>query len=126
MNEQHENAVLLTNVADGIDAPMLMELLQNAGIECWAVDSSSGSFLRSLMGFSPAGRQLFVPADRLEEARGILEAYFAQSPSGSHDPYNPEELDGHEPPPSKQSFIALYVAIALAAVVLFLLETNLR
>jgi len=39
-----ENVALLANVADGIDAPMIIELLQNEGIECWATDSSSGSF----------------------------------------------------------------------------------
>lgn len=120
MNDTREDAVLLATVPDGIDAPMIMELLENEGIRCWAEDSSSGSFLRSAMGFSPTGRRLFVPADRLEEARGILEAYFDRAPA------DPNEAESPEPPPTKQSFIALYVAIALAAVVLFLLETNLR
>ena len=124
--KDNKNVALLANVADGIDAPMVMELLKNEGIECWATDSSSGSFLRSALGFSPAGRRLYVPADRLEEAQGILEAYFSESPSENLSPYNPEELEGQNPPPSKQSFITLYIAIALAAIVLFLLETNLR
>lgn len=124
--KNNKNVALLANVADGIDAPMIMELLKNEGIECWATDSSSGSFLRSALGFSPTGRQLYVPTDRLEEARGILEAYFSHSPTENLPPYNPEELEGQNPPPSKQSFITLYIAIALAAIVLFLLETNLR
>ncbi len=126
MSDQNKNVALLANVADGIDAPMIIELLKNEGIECWATDSSSGSFLRSAIGFSPAGRQLYVPADRLEDARGILDAYFAESPTDNLPPYDPETLEGQDPPPSKQSFIALYIAIALAALVLFLLETNLR
>lgn len=124
--KDNKNVALLANVADGIDAPMIMELLKNEGIECWAADSSSGSFLRSALGFSPAGRQLYVPADRLEEAQGILEAYFSESPSDNLPPYHPDELEGENPPPSKQSFITLYIAIAVAAIVLILLEINLR
>ena len=126
MSEQNNNVALLANVADGIDAPMIIELLKNEGIECWSTDSSSGSFLRNAIGFSPAGRQLYVPADRLEEAKGLLEAYFSESPSGNLPPYDPETLEGQDPPPTKQNFITLYIAIALAAIVLFILETNLR
>lgn len=126
MTKTPENVALLANVADGIDAPMIIELLKNEGIECWATDSSSGSFLRSAMGFSPTGRQLYVPAEKLEEAKGILEAYFAQSLSDNLAPYHPEDLGENPPPPSKQSFIALYAAIALAAIVLILLEFGLK
>ncbi|MBR5558990.1 MAG: DUF2007 domain-containing protein [Oscillospiraceae bacterium] len=126
MSEQNKNIALLANVADGIDAPMIIELLKNEGIECWCTDSSSGSFLRNAIGFSPSGRQLYVPADRLEDARGILEAYFSDSVSGNLPPYDPEMLEGQDPPPSKQSFITLYIAIAAAALVLFLLKTTLH
>ena len=126
MTNTPEQVALLANVADGIDAPMIIELLQNEGIECWATDSSSGSFLRNAIGFSPAGRQLYVPAEKLEEAKGLLEAYFSQSPSDNLPPYDPEELGDQLPPPSKQSFITLYIAIAVAAIVLFLLEYGLK
>ena len=71
MTDIPEKVALLANVADGIDAPMIIELLQNEGIECWAADSSSGSFLRSAIGFSPAGRQLYVPAEKLEQAKEV-------------------------------------------------------
>ena len=67
-----------------------------------------------------------MPADRLEEAKGLLEAYFSESPSGNLPPYDPETLEGQDPPPTKQNFITLYIAIALAAIVLFILETNLE
>lgn len=120
-----ENIVLLTNAADGIDTAMLTELLKSEGIPCWALDSSSGSFLRSTIGFSPSGRNIFVQQQDLEDAQNILEAFFAQSPTNNLDPHIPEEEE-EALLPSRQRSIALWVGLAVFAAAVLLLAFGLK
>ena len=126
MSDDLQNAALLTNIADGIDAPMLIEMLENEGIACWAADSSSGSFLRSCIGFSPAGRQIYVEKSRLEDAKGILEAFFSESPTDNFDPYVPQESEEQPVLPSRQNRIALCIGVIVVAAVVLLLAFGLK
>lgn len=121
-----ENIVLLTNAADGIDSAMLLELLKSEGIDAWALDSSSGSFLRSTIGFSPAGRNIYVQQQDLEDAQNILEGFFAQSPTNNLDPHIPTEEEENAPLPSRQRSIALWVGLAVFAAAVVLISFGLK
>ena len=119
-----EHISLLTNAADGIDTAMLTDLLESQGIPCWAMDSSSGSILRSTLGFSPSGRQIYVEESRLEEARQVMEAFTRGEAGPAEDS---EEQPEEEPSSSgRQRSIALWAGVILIILVVILITAGLR
>ena len=68
-----QGEALLVSAADGMEAAMLEARLQSAGIPVLCKHRESGGYLDIYMGMSRFGVDLYVPADRLEEARDLLD-----------------------------------------------------
>lgn len=63
---------LLASIRDGLEAGMMEAMLQEAGIPVLRKYPESGQLLHMVMGTSLYGTELYVPQDRLEEARALL------------------------------------------------------
>lgn len=75
-----EQAVFLIDLPDsGVVADMTVTQLEAYGIPVMKRYEKDGTLGRVVLGFSGYGVSLYVPASRLEEAKGLLET--AQEPS---------------------------------------------
>lgn len=86
---------LLLRTADAELLPVVLSALDAAGIPCWTEGAESAALLPLGPGtastFTGVGAELFVPSDRLDEARALLEAV----ETGSED-LPPELREGPE------------------------------
>ncbi|MBU5627764.1 hypothetical protein KQI82_12675 [Oscillibacter sp. MSJ-2] len=70
-----EKAVFLVDLPDsGAIADMTVAQLEAYGIPVMKRYEKEGGLGRVILGFSGYGASLYVPASRLEEAKGLLEA----------------------------------------------------
>lgn len=70
---EDERALLIT-VDDSMEADILESKLGASGIPVSRKYRESGAYLTLLLGKSSFGVDIFVPKDRLEEARAVLES----------------------------------------------------
>ena len=66
---------LLTTAHDDVELSILKAILEDEGIPCISQDRGSGSSVRIITGYSMYGTDILVPAECLEQANEILEAY---------------------------------------------------
>ncbi len=66
---------LLTTAHDDVELSILKSILEDEGIPCLTQDRGSGSSVRIITGYSMYGTDILVPADCLEKANEVLDAY---------------------------------------------------
>ncbi len=81
---------LLTTAHDDVELSILKSILEDEGIPCLTQDRGSGSSVRLITGYSMYGTDILVPADCLEKAKEILDAY------RNAEPVEDWEEDGEE------------------------------
>ena len=75
-----EGTALLTTVHGDAERALVCGILEGEQIPYLAKDRGSGGAVRVITGFSMFGTDLFVPTERLEQARVVLEAYRSAAP----------------------------------------------
>ncbi len=75
VSRQGENVSLLTTVHDDVEKNLLCGILEEEKIPYLLKDRGSGEAVRILSGFSVFGSDIFVPAELLEKAQELLDAY---------------------------------------------------
>ena len=102
--------VLLLHIRDGLEAGMIEAMLESAGIPVLRRYPETGQLLHMVMGTSLYGTELYVPGEKLEEARALVaevtrgeaigpEAVgpevsgVARTPSGTADAVDPEQTE---------------------------------
>ena len=70
-----ENAAHLTTVHNQVELSIVRSILEGEEIPYLAKDRGSGALVRIITGNSMYGTDILVPADCLEQAKEILEAY---------------------------------------------------
>lgn len=75
-----EGTALLTTVHGDAERALVCGILEGEQIPYLAKDRGSGGAVRVITGFSMFGTDLFVPTERLEQARAVLEAYRSAAP----------------------------------------------
>ncbi|MBR7099102.1 MAG: DUF2007 domain-containing protein [Clostridia bacterium] len=70
-----EGMELLTTAHDDVELSILKAILEDEGIPCLSRDRGSGSSVRIITGYSMYGTDILVPAECLEAAREMLDAY---------------------------------------------------
>ena len=75
VSRQGENVSLLTTVHDDVEKNLLCGILEEEKIPYLLKDRGSGEAVRILSGFSMFGSDIFVPAELLEKAQELLDAY---------------------------------------------------
>ena len=69
--------VFLTHLtAVDMEGPIVIGLLESAGIPVVTQHPNNGDFGRIIIGFSGTGLDIYVPATLLEDARAMLEGQF--------------------------------------------------
>ncbi len=69
-----EGLSLLTTVYDDVLVEIYQDLLTDAGIPLLKKDRGGGTAMRIITGANRYGTDLYVPTERLEEARQLLES----------------------------------------------------
>lgn len=69
--DENETEALLTEVNNEIDAQMIMNTLQNAGIPCLRKYISNGDMMK-IYGFVNFGSKIYVPSQVLEQAQELI------------------------------------------------------
>ncbi len=72
-SEENDQPVLLASIRDGLEAGMVESLLHEHGIPVLRKYPETGQVLHLIMGTSLYGTELYVPADRFDEAYALLE-----------------------------------------------------
>ena len=67
-----EGLSLLTTVYDDVLAEIYTDLLKEANIPCLKKDRSGGGAVRIITGTNCYGTDLYVPSERLQEAKELL------------------------------------------------------
>lgn len=63
---------LLTTATDNVQLAVVRSVLEGAGIPYIVKERGSGNSVKIIAGFSMFGTDIFVPADRLEEAQALI------------------------------------------------------
>ena len=72
---QEEGMVLLTTAHDDVELSLVKSILEGEEIPYLAEDRGGGGVMRIVMGNSMYGTDVLVPAEFIEQAREILDAY---------------------------------------------------
>ena len=75
--QRHDDLELLTTAYDNEQLAVLRSILESGNIPYMTKERGSGSSVKIIMGFSHFGTDIFVKRDRLEDARALLDATFA-------------------------------------------------
>lgn len=75
----------LINVANQMEADMLVELLKNNEINAMAKTSGSGGYLQVAMGTNMFGVDIYVDEEQYEEAKKISDEFFDEHAEYSND-----------------------------------------
>lgn len=75
--KRHDDLELLTTAYDNEQLAVLRSILESGNIPYMTKERGSGSSVKIIMGFSHFGTDIFVKRDRLEDARALLDATFA-------------------------------------------------
>lgn len=75
--------VLLTTVRDVVMLGMVRGLLEDADIPYLVQERATGSAMRIMTGFSLFGTDIFVPAEALETARGLISGFSEEKETAS-------------------------------------------
>lgn len=86
-----EGLALLSTVYDDVLAEIYESQLSEAGIPCVKKDRGSGGAMRVIMGSSCFGTDIFVPEEKLEEAKELLQSLPVE-----------EEADGEDVPTAEE------------------------
>ncbi len=69
------NTALLTTVHDSVEEAVLCGILEGEGIPYHVRERGAGEVVRLVAGYSIYGSDILVPADLLEQAQALLDAY---------------------------------------------------
>ncbi len=87
---------ILTTVHDDVELSILKAILEDEKIPCLTQDRGSGSSVRIITGYSMYGTDVLVPAECLEQAKEILDAYRNAEPVEDWSDSDAEEDEDEE------------------------------
>ena len=70
----------LCKVRSTAQIALITGLLEGAQVPYMTWDPGAGQYLRIVMGLNAFGQEIYVPEDRLDQARGLLRAYIRAGP----------------------------------------------
>ena len=73
--EAGKDTALLTTVHDGVELSIIRSILEGENIPYRVLERGSGGVVKVIAGYSMFGTDVFVPADMLETALELLDAY---------------------------------------------------
>jgi hypothetical protein len=114
--ENSTEPVWLTAVTTNDEIALLTGLLDSADIPYYGLDRGTGGYLRIVMGRSIFEQDIYVAADRYDEARTLLQAYRSRHPVMVFE--DDEDLTP-EPDPGPGAY-GFYVAVVAGFFLLFL------
>lgn len=74
-NKENDGMELLVTTHDNIELSILQSILDGEEIPYMVHDRGSGGSVRIIAGYSMFGTDIYVPAEVLEQARELLDAY---------------------------------------------------
>lgn len=75
------------NAQDEIEANMLENALEDAGIAAFSRESGSGEYMKIVSGFSVYGRDIFVEDENEDEAKKIIKEVLEENRTELEDKY---------------------------------------
>ena len=117
---QETNWSLLMNVLEEYELVNIMSILEVNDIMSMTETKGSGEYVRIRMGSSYHGYDLFVPEDKLEEAREVIESFYEADDEESLDEEMEKELKNYQDKKSKKMkllFAMLYGPFLIAILV---------
>ena len=91
-----EGMELLTTTHDDVELAILSSILEDEKIPFLTHDRGGGGSVRIITGYSMFGTDILVPAQELERAREILQAYREGEPVEDEDAEETDETDDGE------------------------------
>ena len=73
--EAGKDTALLTTVHDSVELSIIRSILEGENIPYRVLERGSGGVVKVIAGYSMFGTDVFVPADMLETAQELLDAY---------------------------------------------------